>query len=82
MMTKEDFLHFKSIRDFHLIYHFYTEKFDHNKHKPFLSIRELLQYLPQWGDLNVIFEDVCKYYDNKFEIVEVQDSKGNTIKYL
>jgi hypothetical protein len=81
-MTKEDFLRFKSNRDFNLVYQFYAEKFDHNKHKPFLSIMELLQFLPQWGDLNVIFEQVCEHYKNKFEIVEVQDDKGNTIKYL
>ena len=82
IMTREEYLHFKSTRDFHIIYDFYMEKFDHKKHKPFLLIMELLQYLPRWGDLNVIFEDVCRYYDNKFEIVEVQDDKGNTIKYL
>jgi len=82
MMTKEDFLRFKSNRDFNLVYQFYTEKFDHNKHKSFLSIMELLQFLPQWGDLNSIFEQVCRYYQNKFEIVEVQDDKGNTIKCL
>jgi hypothetical protein len=58
------------------------EKFDHKKHKPFLLITELLQYLPRWGDLIVIFEDVCRYYDNKFEIVELKDREGNTIKYL
>jgi hypothetical protein len=58
------------------------EKFDHSKHKPFLLIMELLEHLPKWGNLQVIFEDVCRYYDNKFEIVEVKDREGNTIKYL
>jgi len=81
-MTREEYLHFKSSRDFHIIYNFYMEKFDQSKHKPFLSIVQLLQYLPQWGNLQVIFEDVCDYYDNKFEIVEVKDREGNTIKCL
>jgi hypothetical protein len=58
------------------------EKFDHSKHKPFLLIMELLQYLPQWGNLQVIFEQVCDYYDNKFEIVELKDREGNLIKCL
>jgi Ran GTPase-activating protein (RanGAP) involved in mRNA processing and transport len=58
------------------------EKFDHSKHKPFLLIMELLEHLPRWGNLQVIFEDVCDYYDNKFEIVELKDREGNTIKYL
>ena len=58
------------------------EKFDHSKHKPLLSIVQLLQYLPQWGNIQNIFEDVCEHYDNKFEIVEVKDREGNTIKYL
>jgi hypothetical protein len=58
------------------------EKFDHSKHKPFLLIIELLEHLPKWGNLQVIFEDVCDYYDNKFEIVELKDREGNLIKYL
>jgi Ran GTPase-activating protein (RanGAP) involved in mRNA processing and transport len=58
------------------------EKFDHSKHKPFLLIMELLEHLPRWGNLQVIFQDVCDYYDNKFEIVEVKDREGNTIKCL
>ena len=81
-MTKEQYLHFKSTRDFNIIYNFYMEKFDHSKHKPFLLIMELLEHLPRWGNLQVIFEDVCDYYDNKFEIVEVKDREGNTIKCL
>jgi len=58
------------------------EKFDHSKHKPFLLIMELLEHLPKWGNLNVIFEDVCDYYDNKFEIIELKDREGNLIKCL
>ena len=81
-MTREQYLHFKSTRDFNIIYNFYMEKFDHSKHKPFLLIMELLEHLPRWGNLQVIFQDVCDYYDNKFEIVEVKDREGNTIKCL
>jgi len=68
--------------NFNIVHNFYSEKFDHSKHKPFLSMMELATFLPSWGDVNAVFEKCCRYYDEKFDVKVLLDKDGNVIKIL
>jgi len=82
-MTREDYLKMREGQSFNIIYEFYKEKFDHSKHKPFISIMDLPNLLLAAGrSINMIFEDCCKYYDEKFNVKILSDKNGNVIKIL
>ena len=82
-MTREDYLMMRSGGNFNIIHEYYAEHFDHNKHKPFLNMMELAQFLPASGrNINSIFSKCCKYYDEKFEVNNLLDKDGNLIKSL
>lgn len=81
-MNKSDYLHLRSNDQKALIYEFYKERFDGDKHKPFLSLVEVITYLPMWGNIVTILEKVINYYNQKFNIVNVLDKNGNLIYTL
>jgi hypothetical protein len=81
-MTKEDYLKFRAGQNFNIVHEFYKEKFDHSKHSPFLSLMELATFLPAFGNVNMIFEKCCRYYDEKFDVKILSDKNGNLIKSL
>ena len=82
-MTREQYIVFRKNGNFNIVYEYYKEKFDHTKHKPFLSVAELPQLLLATGfNVNQIFNDCCKYYNEKFNIVELLDKDGYSIKTL
>lgn len=79
-MTREQYLTMRRNGNFNIIYEFYKDHFSSNKHSPFLSIEQLAQTLPMFGDVNLIFEKCCRYYDEKFNVVIVRNKDGNVIK--
>lgn len=81
-MTREQYLRMRAGGNFNIIYEYYTEFFDRDKHHPLLSIEQLAQTLPMFGDPNVIFEKCCRYYNEKFNIVDVKNKEGQIIKSL
>ena len=78
-MTKENYLQLRNNNHQLLLYEYYKEKFNKDRHSLFLNINDFIRTLQLWGDINFIFRNVCKYYNNKFDIVEVFDKKGNLI---
>jgi hypothetical protein len=82
-MNREDYLKMRQGGNFNIVYEFYKEKFDSNKHRLFISIMDLPNLLLASGrSINKIFEDCCKYYDEKFDVRLLLDKDGNTIKVL
>ena len=81
-MTREQYLQMRQGQNFNIVHEFYKEKFDHSKHSPFLSVIELAQLLPMFGNANLIFERCCKYYEEKFDVRILTDKNGNYIKTL
>jgi len=81
-MTREQYIQMRTNGNFNIVHNFYSEKFDHSKHKPFLSMMELATFLPSWGDVNAVFEKCCRYYDEKFDVKVLLDKDGNVIKIL
>lgn len=65
-----------------LVYEYYKERFDRNKHSPFLPPSEFAMYLQMCMDVPRVFERVCNYYDDKFNIVLLKDKNGNFISFL
>jgi hypothetical protein len=78
-MTREQYIQMKNNGNFNIVYEFYTEMFDRSKHSPFLSIEQLAQTLPMFGDINLIFDKCCRHYDEKFKVIIVKDKDGKII---
>ena len=82
-MTREQYIQMRTNGNFNIVHNFYSEKFDHSKHRPFISIMDLPNLLLASGrSINKIFEDCCRYYDEKFEVKHLLDKDGNLIKVL
>ena len=80
-MTKEQYITSKTYDPFSVIYHYYQENCDPNKHLN-LSPQELMTYLQMWKSLNLIMQTVSAHYDQKFNLVAVLDKDGKFIKYI
>ena len=68
---------------FSIIHEYYKEKFDHSKHKPFLQITDLANFMMMSG-LNVdsVLNKCVRYYDEKFDVKTLSDKDGKIIKII
>lgn len=80
-MNKSDYLYYRKINPMKVIYEFYKEKFDTKKHKTFLSEGEFYTYIQANYDINSLYTQVTKYYDNHFSVITIMDDKGNILSF-
>jgi hypothetical protein len=45
-------------------------------------MQQLAQLLPMFGNINVLFDNCCRYYDKKFDVRILSNKDGNYIKAL
>ena len=82
-MTKEQYFQDVQQQNFgRVLYSMYQEKFDHNKHKPFLQPREFMMYMQMSGMLNTYLERAFQHYEQKFEITKLYDKNGKLIRFV
>ena len=81
-MTKEQYIQIRLSDERRLIYHFYKERFDGKKHKPFLDENTVLNLLMTFGSFNRVLEDITHHYAVKFGTTEVYDPSGRLFKIL
>ena len=81
-MTREQYIQMRTNGNFNIVHNYYSEKFDSSKHNPFLGMMQLATFLPAWGNVDAVFEKVCRYYDQKFDVRILTDKNGNLIKIL
>ena len=79
-MTREEYIKLKESSPIELIYIYYRDKFDVNKHKPELQKNQLMMYLNGYTDINLILNKVVSDYDIKFDVRLLLDANGNYIK--
>jgi hypothetical protein len=80
-MDKNTYLQYKIKGDTTILYQYYLEHYDSNKHK-FLSNAEFQTYIRMWANpLNVLFQKICSEYDQKFNIVTIFNKEGQPIAY-
>lgn len=80
-MTKEQYIILKINDPFNVIYYYYQENRNPNKHVN-LSPQELYTYLQLWRSLDLILQTVNSYYEEKFNLIAVLDKDGKFIKYV
>lgn len=78
-MTKQDYIKLKKADPMAVMYEFYKERFDSKRHKVMLSRTEFNVYAPMYMDLDRAYANTISHYDNKFNVVELRDAKGNII---
>lgn len=81
-MTKHEYLQLKMQNSLEIAYEYYKEKFDSSKHKPFLGAQEFMVFLQMHMNVPRVFEKVCRYYDDKFTVVELKDKNGQLMGFL
>ena len=81
-MTKSEYIAYRQQGALNVVYEYYKEKFNANKHTPFLSPQEFSTFLPMVMDVNKVFERVVKHYDQKFNVMELRDKEGRLIKMI
>lgn len=82
-MTRNEYLVYRGSGNLNIIYSYYSERFDHKKHSPFLSANNLVQFLSATGyDLNDVMGKCLDYYDEKFSVVTIMDSSNRIIKFI
>lgn len=80
-MTREQYIQIKATQPAGVIYEFYKEHLNINKHK-LLSYQEFFTFIQMWASLDELFKKVSSHYDAKFSITKLLDKEGNIIKYL
>jgi len=85
-MSKEEYLQLRNTRNTaEIMYEFYKEGFDAEKHKPFLVKEEFFVGMSQWeaGGFGQIFvPSVLSYFDSKFGIIKMSNKDGQIMKFL
>ena len=81
IMTREQYIQMRNAGNFNIVYNYYAEMFDKQKHKPFLNMQDLANFLITSGfNIDIIMNKCVKYYDEKFAINILSDKDGNIIK--
>lgn len=80
-MTREQYIQIKTHQPVGIVYEYYREHLNANKHK-MLSAQEFFTFVQMWASLDELFKKVSSYYDAKFNIVTLSDAQGNLIKHL
>jgi hypothetical protein len=81
-MTKEQYFSNVQHNQAAVMYEMYKEKFDKEKHKPFLGLNEFMMYIQMSGMVNQAFETACRYYEHKFNINKLYDKNGKLIRFV
>lgn len=81
-MTREQYLDLRRRNDAILLYEIYKEKFDSQKHKPFLSHMEFFTFLPLWGDVNEIYQKTTSTLDDEFKVRKLINKDGQIINFI
>lgn len=81
-MTKQQYLKYKQTDQMAILYEFYKERFDKNKHKPFLQRQEFDTFAHMVMDLEKAYRNAVSHYDSKLNVVELKDREGKLIAIL
>jgi uncharacterized protein YueI len=78
-MTKQEYINNKKTNQMKVIYEYYKEKFNPNKHTQFLSEQEFYVYIQMNRDLNETYIKVANYYDSYYNVITILDEQGNIV---
>jgi hypothetical protein len=82
-MGREEYINYRSGGSLEVIYQFYAEKYDNNKHKIFLSKNDLFPLLQNAGyDLREVMNECNIYFDNKYEVKKVYNKNNELIALI
>lgn len=82
-MTKEKYIELRQNNDLgEIIYQYYQEGFNSEKHKNFFEKQDFLATLNFWGQINNFIPGIISYYNVTLDVIELKDKNGVIIKYL
>jgi hypothetical protein len=81
-MTKKEYLMYKQTDPMAILYEFYKERFDKNKHRPFLQRQEFNTFAPMVMDVERAYRNATEHYDKELNVTELRDKDGKPIMIL
>lgn len=69
-MKREDYIKMREANSGEIMYEYYKENFDSEKHKPFLKIEEFFEAIEKYPLLQQAFNIATEYYDVKFNVLK------------
>jgi hypothetical protein len=81
-MTKKDYLMYKQKDQMAILYEFYKERFDKNRHSPFLQRQEFNTFAPMVMDVERAYKNATEHYDRVLNVTELRDRDGKLITIL
>lgn len=79
-MIREQYLEYRNTNASNPVYEYYKENF---KNGTFLDAEQFFQFFQIWPLADEAYGKVLKEYDEKFNVMSIQDLKsGQMIKYL
>jgi hypothetical protein len=82
-MTKEEYIQDVHSQNFtKVLYSMYQERFNRDKHSPFLNPQELMMYVQMSGMMNEYLRSAFNYYEAKFNINKLFDKDGKLIRFV
>jgi hypothetical protein len=83
-MTREQYLNLRKANSADILYEFYKEKYNSNKHNKFLSPHEFSTFFSMYANVNIdkAFQRACEHFDNKFTVVKLANKDGIIINVL
>lgn len=80
-MTREQYIQIKRTQPVGIVYEYYREHLNVNKHK-LLGAQEFFTFVQMWASIDELFKIASTHYDQKFVITTLTDKDGNLIKYI
>lgn len=70
-MSREQYIEAREMNSVEIMYDFYKELFDKEKHKNFLEFPEFVEYIQIYPLVRQAFNVSCNYYDAKFNVLKL-----------
>lgn len=82
-MSREEYLYYRNNNATgEIMYEFYKEGFNAEKHKPFLSKQEFFTFMSMWSEGVIFVPSVHSYYDSKFGVTIIKNKERQIIRFI
>ncbi len=70
-MKREEYIKLREENSGEIMYSYYKENFNEEKHKNFLEFPQFMEFIQLWPLVQQAFNVSCAYYDAKFNVLKI-----------
>ena len=75
-MKRDEYIKLRQENSGEIMYNFYKEFFNKEKHKNFLEFPQFIEFIQLWPLVQQAHNVSCEYYDVKFNVLKVPLNEG------